>query len=283
MESNRQLTSNQSDEIDLVALFTRFVVAVKGNVIFIIIAVLMGIGLGFTYYKVSPKIYESQMLVISEVLTESHGKSLIDNLTKLIRERNYQALSQKLSIPPEQAAMLSGFEIEDVTPKESDAKTKAMYLSIQVKTKDNGMWKELEAGLINYLKSSEYLSIRVKQNIKYLTEVIKKIDLELADLEKLKTRRATGKGDGQPTNDGLFYFNPASINATIIELNREKLSLQNSLENVESVQVLESFNVFDKPDSPKLLPSIGSGLFLSFILIILIFVVQTIVSLIKIT
>lgn len=283
MESNRQLSSHQSDEIDLVAFLSKFVIAIKKNLILIILAVSIGIGLGYMYYKMSPRVYESNMLVMSEILTESHSEVLINNLNKLVREHNLQALSKKLNISPDQASGLSSFEVKNVTPKivipDPIEKDKSMYYSIQARTQDNTSWKDLEAGLKEYFKSSEYVTIRAKQNEKLNSELIKRIDSELADLESLKVNRAAGK-DGA-ARESLIYFNPASINSIIIDLNRERFKLQKLVENAESVQVVEGFNAFENSVSPKLSLSLSGGLLFGIFVIIAVFIAQGVHYLLK--
>jgi hypothetical protein len=59
--------------------------------------------------------------------------------------------------------------------------------------------------------------------------------------------------------DGVPLLDPTTINSKIIELNKEKINFQNSLEIVNSVQVVESFTAFKKPVSPRLSIHLMSG------------------------
>ena len=82
-----------NDEIDLVELLVKVVLLVKRNLIQIILFFVIGTGLGYAYASLAPKVYESKMLVSSEILTESYSEKLFENLQNLIKERNYTSVS----------------------------------------------------------------------------------------------------------------------------------------------------------------------------------------------
>src|SRR5688572_18945377 len=88
MNSSNQSTS--SDEIDIFELFSKAIKGIKNNSILIITTLTIGIGLGWTHYLLSDKVYESKMLI----LTESYTETIITNIDKLIGENNTQVLSE---------------------------------------------------------------------------------------------------------------------------------------------------------------------------------------------
>ncbi len=259
MESNKQPITNPTDEIDLFELLAKAVIIIKNNIVFMVASFLLGSALGLAYYQFSPNIFESKMLISSDILTESYSKSLIDNLDKLIKENNVHALSEKLSLPPERASKIAGIEIKSAMEKPGGTPEKErIYLSVEAKTMDNSIWPQLQRGIIDYLQGNEFVKIRVEQKRKFNNKIIEKIDLELTDLEKLKDRITEGSLT-QHTKENLILIDPTTVHSKIIDLNKERIDLQNSLEIVNSVQVVEGFTVFNKPTSPKLSLSLIAG------------------------
>lgn len=258
------MTENQkqplnSDEIDLLELLARIVISIKSNFKLILGAFLVGSLLGLAYYQFVPKSYESRMLISSEILTESYSKTIAEDLNKLIRERNIESLSSKLNITPKEALALGKLEVKNAIEKADGRKEEEKnYLTISCQTSDNSIWPSLQNGLISFLENNDYVKIRVEQKKKYFTQVIEKIDKELVDLNDLKSRIANGQVT-QSSKDNLILFDPTTVNTKILDLNKEKINLQNQLEIVNSIQVVEGFTVFEKPISPKLSISLSAG------------------------
>lgn len=265
--------TNSSDEIDLSFLLARAIQVVKNNAIFVIAAFIIGNLIGVAYYQTTPQTFESKMLISSDILTESYSKSLIDNLDKLIRENNVESLSQKLGLSKTQASMLGSVEIKSAIEKpEGTPEANRIYLNVEAKSRDNSIWPQLQAGLVNYLQNNEYVKIRVAHRINYNKQIIDVINVELADLEKLK-EGFMKEGFSKSSKGNVVLLDPTTINTKILELSKEKVNLLNAMETINSIQVVEGFTVFSKPATPKLSLSLVAGtsfgllvvfLFLSF-------------------
>ncbi len=256
-ETKNQL--NNSDEIDLLELLAKIVITIKSNILSIIVAFVIGSILGLCYYQFVPRTYESSMLISSGILTESYSKNLVSDINKLIKEKNLTKVSTRLGITQQEANMLGKLEIKSAIEKSDGIKEQEKsYLTIIGQSSDNSIWPSLQTGLINFFESNDYVKIRVDQNRKYYTQIIEKIDKELIDLQELKTNISSGKMS-QSSKDNLVLFDPTTVNTKILELNKEKIGLQNALETVNSVQLVEGFTTFKKPVSPKLSISLVAG------------------------
>ncbi len=254
-----QMQSTNHDEIDLMELLARIVIGVKSNFRFLLIAFLMGSTLGVIYYQFSPKSFESKMLISSDILTESYSKTMTGDLVKLIKEKNVTSLSSKLGLSESQAASLSDIEIKSAIEKSDNIKEQEKtYLTIVCRSNDNTIWPALQNGLINFFETNNFVKIKVNQRTKYFTQIIEKIDKELIDLNELKGKIASGQLT-QSSKENLVLFDPTTVNSKILELNKEKIDLQNKLELVNSIQLIEGFTVFEKPVSPKLSFSLATG------------------------
>lgn len=260
MADNQKSSEFQtSDEIDLLELLAKFVITVKSNFRLIVGAFVVGSLLGLAYNQFVPKTYESRMLVSSTILTESLSKTLAEDLFKLVKEKNLNALSDKLKISPEVASKISKIEIKNALEKSEGIKeAEKNNLTITCQSSDNTIWPDLQAGIINYFENNPYVKIRVEQRKAYFTEIIQKIDKELIDLNELKSRITNGQ-PAKSGNENLVLFDPTTVNTKIIDLNKERFNYKNELETINSVQVVEGFTVFQKPISPKLSISLAAG------------------------
>jgi len=272
-----------SDEIDVLELLARMVIGIKTNFKLIVGAFLIGSLFGLAYYQFIPKAYESRMLISSEILTESYSKTIAEDLNKLIKERNIESLSSKLNLSPTEALFISRLEVKNAIEKADGRKEEEKnYLTITCRASDNSIWPKLQSGLINFFETNEYVRIRVDQKKKYNTLVIEKIDKELLDLNELKTRIANGQIT-QSSPDNLIFFDPTTVNTKILDLNKEKINLQNELETVNSVQLVEGFTVFEKPVSPKLSISLSAGASFGLFIVAIIIVFKSLRQIISLS
>jgi small basic protein len=258
MNENRN-QATPIDEIDLLELLAKIVITIKSNILSIIIAFVIGSILGLCYYQFVPKTYESQMLISSDILTESYSKALVEDINKLVKEKSFTTISTKLNISEQEASKLGKLGIKNGLEKSDGIKEEDKnYLQINVQSSDNTIWSNLQNGLINFLESNDYAKIRIDQKRKYYVQIIQRIDIELVDLAELKNNISSGKMS-QSSKDNLILFDPTTVNTKILELNKEKINLQNELETVNGVQLVEGFTVFEKPVSPKLSISLVAG------------------------
>jgi hypothetical protein len=280
-ETKNQL--NNSDEIDLLELLAKIVITIRSNILSIIAAFVIGSALGLCYYQFVPKSYESSMLISSGILTESYSKTLVADINKLINERNLSAISAKLGISKEEALTLGKLEIKSAIEKSDGIKEEEKnYLTIIGQSSDNSIWPSLQTGLINFFESNDFVKIRVDQRKKYYTQIIEKIDKELIDLQELKSNISSGKMS-QSGKDNLILFDPTTVNTKILDLNKEKIGLQNALETVNSVQLIDGFTVFEKHVSPKLSISLVAGATFGLFIVALLIGFKTLRKIVKLS
>jgi hypothetical protein len=251
--------SSKSEDIDLLEVLAKAIQLAKENAFVITVAFFVGTGLGVAYYQLIPNTYESKMLISSDILTESYSQTLMENINRLVDEENIQTLAHKLSVTADQATEIGEIEIKSAIGKpDGTPESGKVYLSVEAESTDNNIWPVLQTALVNYLQNNEYVRIRVEHRKRYTNQVIAKIDLELNDLEALKDK-FTQDGFTRSGKESLVVFDPTTINTKILELNKERIGLQNSLETINSIQVVEGFTAFKKPATPKLSLSVLAG------------------------
>lgn len=254
-----------NDEIDLVELLVKVVLLIKRNLIQIVIFFVVGTGLGYAYASLAPKVYESKMLVSSEILTESYSEKLFENLQNLIKEQNYKELSSKIGLSEDEAESLSKILIESALEDKPQKEDEKKFFLITVECTDQSILPKLQSGLINYFKQNDYVRVRVETKRKMHNEVIAKIDEEIKSLEEFKTEISDGSFFNRSKGD--IYFDPTTVNSKIVGLTQEREALEEKLTLISSVEVVEGFTQFDKPVWPKKSVSLAAGATLGLFLV----------------
>jgi uncharacterized protein involved in exopolysaccharide biosynthesis len=258
-ENQKQSHADSSDEIDLLELLAKITLGIKNNFRSFVLAFVLGSLLGLAYYQLVPKVYESNMIVQSDILTESYGESITESMDLLIREQNLEILGSRMGIRPEKAASVVKIKVGSVKQKQSSTTDKENNtFVVTVRTTDNTLLPDLQNGLINYLRNNEFVKIRVRQRQDYNKTMIEKVGQEIRSLDSLKKRLFNGKPIYSKSAE-MMLVDPTNIYSKIIELNKEQINYKNDLELVNSIQLVEGFTTYKKPISPKLSISLASG------------------------
>jgi len=246
-----------SDEIDLMELFLKLVRVAKKNFTMIVSFFVVGTLLGSVYGMFGTKVYESKMMVTSDILTESYSEKLAENLKALIKDGNLALLSSRLNLTPEDSKSVGSIKIESALKDKPSKEDEKKWFVITVEILDQEILSKLEKGIVSYLENNEYVKVRVEQKRNLNKELIKKTDEEIQSLESFKNK--IYDGNFFENNKGNVMFDPTVVNMRIIELNKDKLKYQNDLEIVNSVQIVEGFTKFLKPIKPNKAISLAAG------------------------
>ncbi|MBT1704584.1 hypothetical protein [Chryseosolibacter indicus] len=258
------------DEIDLLDLFLKFVLIIKNNALTILLFFIVGTVIGTLYYYSSKKVYENGLLIRSTILADASSKVIFENLNNFLKEDNKAEASKLLNLTPEEAANISSIKIDDKELRESmpqNPKEKpAVLFLIKARTYNQDFLPRLEKGIIYFIENNPYVKIRIEQNKKNLTELVKKSEEEIKSLESLKERFYEGSFFREK-KDGSILFDPTEINSKIIELTEKKHEYQNELDLVQSVQVIQPFIALQNPVSPNLALTISAGAFFGMVMV----------------
>ena len=107
--------------------------------------------------------------------------------------------------------------------------------------------------------------MRVEQNKKFMKQMLAKMDEEIKDMEAFKEQIVSGSFFRSA--QGNVMFDPTNVNSKILELTKEKITMQNELELVNSVQVIEGFTKYERPVRPRLSVSLISGSFVGLVFV----------------
>ena len=251
------MENHQTDEIDLGELAIKLTKFIRRNFWLLAICIFSGTLVGGIIYYGLPASYESKMILQSDILTESYGEGITESLDNLIKEGNLKELSLRLKISEQEAAEINKIEIESIKDLNSSTGKEEHIFVVTVDIWDGQILPKLQEGVIQFLRNNEFVKVRVKQRENLSKTMIDKISLEISSLDSLKKRLL----NGHPVNKSAetLILDPSIIPSKIIELNKQKIDFQNSLELSDSIQLVEGFTVFEKPDKLNLLVHLAIG------------------------
>jgi len=251
------------DIIDLKEVVANGVRFVQNHYRIFLVWILIGLTLGTTVFILLPKVYESKMVITSDLLTEAYVKEMNGTLTNLINEGNIPELSSRLALKEEEAAAIKAINIKNLNTNKGEPQVKNDLFSVSVHTYNKELLPKLQKGLTQYFNNNEFVKIRVRQRKEMYQQLINKIATEINSLDSLKRRLLNGSADS--SKNEMLLVDPSKIYSEIINLNKERLTYKNNLELAESVQVVEGFTVYNEPVKPVLYTWLTFGLLGGFL------------------
>lgn len=255
------------DEIDLIELLARFIRMLRRNIVLISISVAVCLAISIWALVTLPKVYESRMIIYSDILTESYCDQLAMNLNALVQDRNFELLAERLKISEDQAATLRNVEMEGVL-EGAATEAERLVIVVEVRLVDNSVLPDLQEGIVQYMTEKDFVKTRTEEKRRFYQELIARVGQEIEKLEVVKQKITDG--DYRQVS-GMVMVNPADVYAQTVELFKNKLMLEEELRLVSSVQLVEGFSPLNRPVSPKLsilLPAgLVAGLLVAFLII----------------
>lgn len=258
------------DEIDLAVLLQKLIKAIVRNRFALIIPIILGLILSVWIYWKSPKIYESRMILRSTILSNHFGESLETNLSQLLIEKNYTELSSRLRMTEEMVSSLKGFELDGLEKtKRSDGSFESILFDVSVEVTDNGILPDLEKGIVFCFEENEFVKKRINSRRQRYESTIDRINLENNGIDSLKMDVRKKITEYKPGKD-LVMLDPSKVYQASLDLFKEGIKTEYSLNFLNGVEVVESFVPFKKPVKPRLIltlvEGLGLGLFIGIML-----------------
>jgi len=260
--------SHSSDTIDLSRTFIRAIRLLSENILVISLTLALCIGLGWFYYWITPKTYESKMIIQSDILSESYSLKLAENLNTHIKDSDYDFLSKGLNLSEDEATQLREFKIVSaLTPTSQQMPEKdKIIVVISVRVQDNAILPKLQAGIIEYFSNNEYIKKRVEENRRKFEGLVNALDREIKMMDTLKHR--ISKGDFASSKiGGVSLVDVSGLYEVAADLYEKKYDFMIDLATVDSIQVVEGFTPYSKAVWPKLSIVLVGSLFLAGVII----------------
>lgn len=247
------------DEIDLLDLGIKVVGFFRKIFWQLVIAAALGAGLGFGFFSLVPKQYESKMLVQSNKLTYSLGKSLVDDLNQLAGEKSWDTLGVKLGLSSTDAGKIISIQLKSPIERAEQMKeVEKNSFEILLRTDDLKSFVVIQKGIERYLRDNPFSLHFEKMKKEYYEAVITRYDEQISRMKKQQEQFEAGKlySGGKEPN---YYFDPSVFSSQILNCELDKLKYQDSIKLIKRLTVINGFVPFQKPVFPKLRQSVLVG------------------------
>jgi len=256
MSENQSGQANKSDDLDLINLVESVFSFFRNYSKLIAFFSIAGILAGYTLYKISPKQYESTLLLHSSTLTNTEQINIIENWNALLRDGEYAALGERLNCD---SAMLK--KVANI----SAAEIQKLYIPnnpngfvVKAIVRDNAVLDSLYKGIIYGLENSDYIKAKLASRRTILGELIGKVKTEISKLDSTK-KNIENSINSNNQHSSSFIIDVSTITSQVISLNEKLLGYQDELKFSAAVLVFHKFEKFEKPVSPKFFKSVVLG------------------------
>ena len=267
---NQNIVYYQEDEIDLYELYLILKKRWKSVFLTFLLFLLIAIGYILTakpvysteFYIKIPSVYvkEGNSLKKENILTVEETSSLIKKLQDKLKEENYSDLSKALNLSESKIK-----KIKDINPEK--LRNNKEIIKIRIETNQSNLIPVISSKILDYLNNYPYIKEKLKLEKEKLAQLINISQSELENMKKTKDLILKNIQEGKIRN---FSFNPADIDAKILEISQQITQLQLKLQELKGFELSVSPTIPKKPSKPKkaLIIAVASvsGLFLGIFL-----------------
>ena len=233
----------------------------------LVIAGVAGLVCGAVIFKALPQSYLSRLVLHSSILNNSEQIKIIDNWNELIKHQERAVLAAEFNCSPQIVARLGSLKAMDIE-KLGGQNTIGFVVEMTVRDRDSMIMSNLRKGVVYGLENNEYVKVRVEQKRANLTELIEKVQTEIAKLDSTKKSIQSSFTDGK-RNGASVIVDISGINKVMIELDEKLLQYREQLKFANAIFVLQYIE-YATPVSYRLLTilavGLASGLFMGFII-----------------
>ncbi len=244
----------EEDEIDLYELW---ITLKKRSKLIVLITLISILGMLGYIILASPR-YKTNFLLEVKIVPSFQVKKILDNIERLINNKQYSTLLQYLTINDIKA-------IKNI--KTSIPRGKNNFISVELETSTPDKIRSLEKKLINYLNSIPIIQKEINSRKELLEATISILQEEVKNFQYLQ--KQINHNPNFIANSNL-QIDPSQI-ILAIQRNKERIiQAQIELKKTKAVVLAVEGIIPKKPNSPrvKLLLAVGaiSGLFFSIFL-----------------
>jgi hypothetical protein len=245
------------EDIDLFLLIERSILFFRKYRWVFITAILLGLSVGYYFYRSIPNTYKSRMIVHSYLLSNQEEILIVRNWNELLKKKEFAALTTALHCDENILHKVKRIKASEIQQVFSQVNPNGFIIDVLVT--DNRVLDELQQGLIYGFENSEYIRQRLAVKKSILKELIEKTSIEVNKLDSTKKMVEKIIGGEERISSSLI-IDGSSVNRQLIEMNEKLLSFRENLQFTNAIQVLQGFEKFSRPDGPNLLPWLVIGL-----------------------
>jgi hypothetical protein len=245
---------NNNDEIDLIQVLeriTRFLSSYKKELFLTMFA---GLLCGLAIYISKPKLYGSTLILHSQILSNSEEIKIIDSWNTLRRNGELDVLSRDLNCSISLIKNIKGLGAMDIQITQPTS-----GFVVDVLVNDTSILGDLQKAIIYGLENSEYVSQKVSFRKENALKILEDINREIGRLDSTK-KKIESSQNGKGSGNSSFIVDISDVNVQMVTLKEKLYQYQEALKFVDAIQVLQNFEKYAKPASPRLGILLISGL-----------------------
>ncbi len=278
-QNQNRKVDHKNDEVNLLAVFDKIGVLLKRlssfiskligiilkRVVLVLFICALGLGSSYFLYKNAKPYYTSSMtLVLSNIRNEFVENQLL-NLSEMIKEDNFPAVSGRLDISLNAAEQIKSMTIVNLDQNriDEDSILTGSPFVIELSLYDNSLFESMEPAIANYLESNKYFSKQKRIRQRELESIVAKLKVDISSMDSIKASVTSPRG---PVNGFVFGepIDPTNLYRESILMYKQKERLLAELDQLDNIQVVNSFIPRSKPSGPNMLKYLGLGFLLSF-------------------
>ncbi|OFX22966.1 MAG: hypothetical protein A2041_00410 [Bacteroidetes bacterium GWA2_31_9b] len=253
-------SEKRNDEIDLLEFFLKIFLFIKKNFWVLFLSVFIGGTLGFSAKFFTQNHYKSSLVINTYTISENFIIEYINNLNSIIKDENYNYLSEKMKI--DSSLLVSIKEIKAESAYDEKEKKKLGYLTIFVNVNNNQILEQLSKGILNYINNEPYAKNEIEIYIENNKNLISKIDEEIKKIEVLQEMNIF---QNQNNADVNIYNSQKSFQNELLELIKEKQNREKSLKFAVPFRIIQDFTIYQKPVSKTISYTLIGGIIFGFL------------------
>ena len=259
-----------SDEIDLIKLFIRFINFFRKYFLVFIAALILGVSAGYLISKVSKKYYKSCMTVTTEHISVAYSADMINTLKDIANDKNYTGLARNMNISLEAARQIRKIKTELINDELNTENDIPDRIKIMLDVFDTRYLDTLAMGIEYYISTNPYTVERYQVFKQQTKDLIHKIDSEIREMDDFQKNLYSSYTNETVPTYILRMGDESNIQSRLIQLYKEKQSYESQLKLLKPFIIIEPFCELTKPVSSRFINKISYGF--AFLLIAIIIV-----------
>jgi len=259
---------NPSDNIGLTDFLVLAYKFFKRNLIIFISFTLIGLTIGIVYNLQKQDYYSSEMIGFSNIIEKTALIEILNPLTTLTDEKNYEELSTKLGLSVEEASQIRFLSFTNSrhtktshSPSSTDIKLGNLIV-VNTEVYDKKIFPKLESGVIKYLNDNSFIKQSEKLELQKTSNLISEISSNIAVIDSINSQPSKNNSAISIQHE----INPFNYKEALLELENLKVDAQ----TLRAFTVVSSFYTIKNPSNEPLLSTIAATL--AFFVIGLMFV-----------
>jgi hypothetical protein len=278
-ETVKRAPSN--DEIDLAIVLDRigagfswvfggisyFFYVLRRRMLLILALIAVGLGIAYLIHANEKPYYTSTMTLMLANIRNEFIEDQLNKLSIMVSEDNVEAISSRLDISPETAKQIREMKFSnlDADRVEEDSILTGSPFRIEMSLYDRNLFDSMEPAITSFLESNRYFAKQKRVKQRQIEQMISKLGGEINSLDSIKTIVSEPRG---PVN-GFVYgqpIDPTNLFKESINLYKEQVQLEASLEHLDNIEVVTSFEPRLYPTGPSLRKYLAIGAMIAFVI-----------------